>query len=140
MISICMKKYEGSQLCVTSDTLVLMPGKEQDPRKLAEEPRFTLRDGEFHPAVDRAFKIISFCMNDDPERWAMIVGAMDTTAIEGNRLSEVCLGTIQKLRNREKVGERYVLGLALTLICLEGAGFDPPSVAHALYLLDQSQK
>lgn len=116
-----------------------MPGKEQDPRKLAEEPRFTLRDGEFHPANVMAFKIIAFCMREDPERWDMIEVAMNTTANEGNRLAEISLGTMRRLDKREPVGERYVLGLALTLNYLEGTGLDKTSILSVLRQLNKSQ-
>ena len=37
--------------------------------------------------------------------------SLASTAIEGNRLAEICLGTIERLEKGQPVSDRYLLGL-----------------------------
>lgn len=72
----------------------------------------TLEIGEYHPAADDAllfYKSLSF------QDRAMLEESFASTAISGNRLSDVCLGTMRRLKNGEPVSDRYLLGLVWTI-------------------------
>lgn len=73
-----------------------------------------LKDGEPHPAVYPALKWIK--ENYGLEELLMQQEAFSSCAIEGNRLGEVCAGTLRRLMNHEPVSDRYLLGLAWTLM------------------------
>lgn len=45
--------------------------------------------------------------------------AFASTAIEGNRTSEICHETLRRLLNHELVSDRYLLGLVWTIKTLE---------------------
>ena len=71
--------------------------------------RSTIREGEHHPAADLALKKI----NDMPyQELIMWQASFSSCAIEGNRLAEICSGTISRLIDGEPVSDRYLLGLA----------------------------
>jgi len=42
--------------------------------------------------------------------------ALASTALSGNRLAEICMGTIDRLAKGEPVSDRYLLGLAWTIL------------------------
>jgi len=44
--------------------------------------------------------------------------ALASTALSGNRLAETCMGTIDRLAKGEPVSDRYLLGLAWTILKL----------------------
>jgi hypothetical protein len=48
--------------------------------------------------------------------------ALASCAIEGNRMAEVCLGTLNRLLEHQPVSDRYLLGLAWYLKTLEEKG------------------
>lgn len=79
----------------------------------------TLRDGEPHPSAASAFQYVKDYMIADPKRWIMTMEAFASTAISGNRNAEVCLSTIQRLNNGWPVSDRYVFGLAWSLMQME---------------------
>ncbi len=68
----------------------------------------TLHVGEYHPAADSAMKF--FKSLSIGER-AKIEEAFASTALSGNRLSEICLDTMQRLKHGKPVSDRYLLGL-----------------------------
>ena len=71
--------------------------------------RSTLREGEYHPAADSALKRL----NDMPyQELIMWQASFSSCAIEGNRLAEICSGTIQRILRKEPISDRYLLGLA----------------------------
>lgn len=72
-----------------------------------------LRPDEPHPAFGSARQWLEANTSfEDRLRW---LEAFSSTAIEGNRLAEVCAGTLDRIMKGEPVGERYVLGLVWTL-------------------------
>lgn len=75
------------------------------------EDRSTLTTEEYHPAADSAMVWIKWFISSDPLRWLQIKEALASTALSGNRMAEVCLGTIERLANSEPVSDRYLLGL-----------------------------
>ena len=82
---------------------------------MSDDPRDTLAPDEFHPAVESAR-----AWYDAFAEKGTYMGAFSTTAIEGNRLSEICYETMRRLRDDEPVGDRYFLGLVWTLRDMEG--------------------
>lgn len=74
--------------------------------------RGELREGERHPAYDLAVQYISTLPLETLMKYQE---SFCSCAIEGNRLVEICGTTLGKLLRKEPVGERYVLGLVLTL-------------------------
>jgi hypothetical protein len=74
----------------------------------------TLDINEAHPSSLDALKWIRKHFNNDD---LMIVReALASCALEGNRLAEVCLGTLNRLLEGKPVGDRYVLGLSWLMI------------------------
>lgn len=76
-----------------------------------------LAPGENHPACEIAKRIVA-------ERIAQMGGfilleSLSSCAIEGNRLSEICADTLDRVMTGKPVGERYLMGLALMLIEME---------------------
>ena len=76
--------------------------------------RDELEQGEPHPASDMAMAYVTNNLNRTTTE------ALASCAIEGNRLSEICMGTINRLKKGEPVSDRYLLGLAFALKTLEG--------------------
>ncbi len=73
----------------------------------------TLNPTEPHPAFRQALRFIKTIPYTD---LVLYQEAFATNAIEGNRLAEVCLGTLNRLLHSEPVSDRYLLGLAWTLM------------------------
>lgn len=70
----------------------------------------TLKEMEPHPAIEIAKEYIR------KRGWnALDVEAISSCALSGNRLAEVCMGTIRRLENKETVSDRYFMGLAWLL-------------------------
>lgn len=69
----------------------------------------TLAPTEHHPAADLALAWIRALPMPELLTWSE---AFASTAIEGNRLAEVCSETLRRIMNGETVSDRYVLGLA----------------------------
>jgi hypothetical protein len=76
-----------------------------------QEERGTLTDKEYHPAADSAMIWIKWFIAADPLRWLQIKEALASTALSGNRMSEICLSTIERLASGAPVSDRYLLGL-----------------------------
>ena len=72
----------------------------------------TLQPAEPHPAAFNAFEYIR---KIKPSELLSTKEALASNAIEGNRLAQVCLGTLKRIENLEPVSDRYLLGLAWTL-------------------------
>ena len=81
------------------------------PERKAEDiqvPRDTLAEGEAHPAAFLAIQAI----RDLPEETLVLwESSFASCAIEGNRLAEICCGTLNRLRTGQPVSDRYLLGL-----------------------------
>ena len=72
-----------------------------------------LNPTEPHPAAKSALNYIRTIPYTD---LVLYQEAFATNAIEGNRLAEICLGTLNRLLHSEPVSDRYLLGLAWTLM------------------------
>lgn len=79
--------------------------------------RGTLGVNEQHPSFASAAGYVLKKINDPA-----LLEALASTAIESNRMSEVCLGTIQRIKNKQPVSDRYILGLAWFMKELEELG------------------
>jgi len=69
----------------------------------------TLKDGEAHPAARAALDYLNalgFAERED------LLLTFSSLALEGNRLAEVCYGTLRRMKNGEPISDRYLLGLA----------------------------
>ena len=75
--------------------------------------RDTLSPAEPHPAARSALNYIRTIPYTD---LVLYQEAFATNAIEGNRLAEICLGTLNRLLHSEPVSDRYLLGLAWILM------------------------
>jgi len=77
----------------------------------------TLERGEVHPMAHEAKRLI--------DGYLLIHGvfilkeALASCALSGNRTAEICLGTLNRLLNKEPVSDRYLMGLALFLLDYE---------------------
>lgn len=72
------------------------------------DDKYTLNNGEPHPAVSSALAYIKTLSLADLLMWQ---SAFASCAIEGNRLAEICLGTLNRYLNGEPISDRYLLGL-----------------------------
>jgi hypothetical protein len=79
----------------------------------------TIAVGEYHPAADEAMRYMRRWLAGDFSNVVRTQEAFASTALSGNRLSEICLGTLHRLMNGEMVSDRYLLGLAWTIRNLE---------------------
>ena len=66
-----------------------------------------LNIGEPHPASLSASKYVLQRIHNP-----QLLEALASCAIEGNRMSEICLGTINRIKEAKPVSDRYLLGLA----------------------------
>jgi hypothetical protein len=69
----------------------------------------SLKDGEAHPAAHSALEYLHALSFEQRQDFLITFSSL---AIEGNRLAEVCYGTLQRLIDGEPVSDRYLLGLA----------------------------
>jgi hypothetical protein len=69
--------------------------------------------GEPHPAANSAMEYISSMDMKDLVMW---LESFASCAIEGNRLAEICSETLHRMMQGKPVSDRYVLGLAWTLM------------------------
>jgi hypothetical protein len=75
------------------------------------EDSSTLKNGEYHPSADSALKWYKIFIFSDIKRWHQIKESIASTSLSGNRLSEILMGTINRLENELPVSDRYLLGL-----------------------------
>ncbi|MFX0084213.1 MAG: hypothetical protein ACFFAU_00965 [Candidatus Hodarchaeota archaeon] len=78
--------------------------------------RGELKQGEPHPAAQKA---LEYVMSLGFEKLMLYLESFSSCAIEGNRLAEICSETLDRLLKRDKVSDRYLLGLAWTLKSME---------------------
>lgn len=79
---------------------------------MGSEDKTTLVGTEPHPAALFASDYIAQLGLAERMQWLEVFSSL---AIEGNRLAEVCAGTLRRIMDREPVSDRYVLGLAWTI-------------------------
>jgi hypothetical protein len=72
-----------------------------------------LKPGEPHPS---AFTALDYIRTIPPDELAGIQEAFSSCAIEGNRLAEICSGTLSRLLNKQPVSDRYMMGLVLAIL------------------------
>lgn len=76
----------------------------------------TLQPGEPHPGVNSAMEFLNSL---GIEKLLLYREAFSSCAIEGNRAGAICSGTINRLLAHEQVSDRYILGLAWTIMEME---------------------
>lgn len=91
---------------------------------MSKEPmtRGELKLGEPHPAAFDAQKFIASLSHSEISIW---LESFSSCAIEGNRLAEICSETLNRLMHSEPVSDRYILGLAFTIMCSKLANQPP---------------
>lgn len=78
--------------------------------------RGTLAPTEPHPSAQSAMEYLRPL---GTVKLSMYLEAFSSTAIEGNRLGEVCAETLRRIMAREPVSDRYLLGLAWAIRGME---------------------
>jgi hypothetical protein len=69
--------------------------------------RTELNPKEAHPAALSAIVYVLRKINDPS-----LLESLASCAIESNRMAEICLGTINRIKHKQPVSDRYLLGLA----------------------------
>ena len=82
----------------------------------------TIKKDEYHPAADNALN----WMRDRIDKFPVWVEVFTLT--RENRLSQICLETLERLMNDQPVSDRYLLGLVWVLKDLEA----PVAERHTL--------
>lgn len=77
-----------------------------------------IHDGEFHPAAASAYRWLKGFMITNPDDYVNYKLMLDNYAASGNRQAQIALGTIARLRDSKPVSDRYLLGLAWTILYL----------------------
>lgn len=75
--------------------------------------RTTLAPNEPHPAALEALRFVSSQPLSTQTRW---LGALASCAVGQNRLAEICHETLRRVMGQEPVSDRYILGLAYTMM------------------------
>ena len=73
---------------------------------------------EFHPAARSAYRWLKGFMISNQEDYHRYCTAMSIAAETGNRQAQICMGTIRRLQRGQPVSDRYLLGLAWTILLL----------------------
>lgn len=77
----------------------------------------SLETGEVHPSAEPAMEYVLKTIFS-PE-FPMIQESLASCALSGNRLAQICLGTVERIIKHEALSDRYLLGLAWFLKHLE---------------------
>ena len=72
----------------------------------------TISEGSYHPAADGAMEYIKSIPTVE---LFMIAESFASTSLSGNKTSEICYETLDRLLKKEPVSDRYLLGLAWTI-------------------------
>lgn len=83
---------------------------------MENQSRDILQAGELHPMAVTALKYI---YELGVEKLYTYLGSFSSVAIEGNRLAEVCAGTLRRIIGNQKVSDRYVMGLGWAIRQIE---------------------
>jgi hypothetical protein len=75
-----------------------------------------IRSDEFHPAARSAYRWLKGFMVTNPEEYSQYRLAIEIAAIDGNRQAQICWGTIQRLKDGRPISDRYLMGLAWTIL------------------------
>lgn len=76
----------------------------------------TIKLNEYHPAADSAIKYLNSL---GIKKLMMYQESFASCAIEGNRLAEICSETLDRVMRKDKLSDRYLLGLAWTIRNME---------------------
>jgi len=76
--------------------------------------RGELAEREPHPAAFAAQQYLASLAGEG--KLSAWIESFASCAIEGNRLGEVCSETLDRLTHGEPVSDRYILGLAFTIL------------------------
>jgi hypothetical protein len=68
----------------------------------------TLEPNEPHPSFSSA---LTYLNSFNLDKLLMYLSAFSSCAIEGNRLGEICAGTLDRFLKKEPISDRYLLGL-----------------------------
>ena len=71
----------------------------------------TLQENEYHPSADSAMDWFNNYRLNNFQNWLVLKESIASTALSGNRLSEILLSTIDRLESKQPVSDRYLLGL-----------------------------
>lgn len=82
-----------------------------------EETFGTLKEGEPHPSAHIAYKFFQeYCAQNNV---FVLLEALASTALSGNRTAEICCETMQRILDKKPVSDRYLMGLAWYFYALE---------------------
>lgn len=76
----------------------------------------TLKEKEPHPGAQIALEYIQSISFADIMKHEE---AFASCSLSGNRTAEICLGTLRRILNGDKVSDRYIMGLAWVLQSME---------------------
>ena len=74
------------------------------------QKEYSLKETEYHPSANSAMRWYRE-WKLDIKRYSMAREAIESTALSGNRLSEILSSTMERLEKGEPVSDRYILGL-----------------------------
>lgn len=97
---------------VIAEYMLDLPSKHIGKGDPMSDDRGTLAPTEHHPAADSAKE---FIVAIPAAELSLILEAFASTAIEGNRLAEICCATLDRMMKGQPVSDRYLLGLAWTI-------------------------
>lgn len=80
---------------------------------MTENTSGTLKPGEYHPAANSA---MAYIRNLSLQELLVWQESFSSVAIENNRLAEICSETLDRLITGKPVSDRYLLGLAWTIV------------------------
>jgi hypothetical protein len=86
-------------------------------RKIMTDPT-EIRAEEFHPAARSAYCWLKGFTISNPEDYMRYRTALSIAAETGNRQAQICMGTIRRPQDSQPVSDRYLLGLAWTILLL----------------------
>lgn len=70
----------------------------------------TLELGEIHPCSKIALQFVrEYLLEHDAN---LLLESLASTALSGSRAAEICLETLDRLLAKERVSDRYLMGLA----------------------------
>ena len=79
----------------------------------------TLQTGEPHPSSHSAYRYVKKYIMKKGEKIGMLLEALASSAISGNRTAEVCGATLARVIEGKSISDRYLLGLAWFLYEME---------------------
>lgn len=71
---------------------------------------------EHHPAANAAYRWLKGFMVSNAKVYAEYRDLLAIAAAAGNRQAQICTGTIKRLQAGQPVSDRYLLGLAWTIL------------------------